>query len=101
LGDPQRHLFGTLAQFVQGAVNEMLDEVLAEPLSDAIRGYDLDRGGFHGSAFSHDQQTLEVQEITKHKHRKSNFTISSKQSCDEPPRICARKEQPVLSKPIN
>ena len=23
---------------------------LAEPLSDAIRGYDLDRGGFHGGS---------------------------------------------------
>ena len=39
-------MFGTLAHFLQGTVNEMLDEVLAEPLPDAIRGDDLDRGGF-------------------------------------------------------
>ena len=39
-------MIGTLAQFVQRAVNEILNLFRAEPLFDAIRGYDFDRGGF-------------------------------------------------------
>jgi hypothetical protein len=51
IGHPQPNVFGALAHLVQRAVNEMLDQFLAEPLSDAIRGYDVDRGGFHVELF--------------------------------------------------
>ena len=46
---PFRDLVGTLAHLEQGALDQVLDLLFAEPLPDAIGGHDLGNGWFHGT----------------------------------------------------